>query len=198
MHKTLLALLVLFSLTTFTELFAQRTAGFQKLILDDNATNKTYFRTLSGSLAISENDALPITCAILDLSSTTKGFLPPRLTQAARNAIIANCPLTSEGMIVYNTTTSTLDYWNGSVWVNTNAGWQLTGNSGTVDGVNFLGTIDNVPLTLRAGNLQVARFERAGPSANIIECGFIVAIAGKTLTARSQYQVSFWVIFHIK
>jgi hypothetical protein len=144
--------------------FAQRTAGYRNLILDDNSSNRTYFRTLSGSLAISENDAVPITCAILDLSSTTKGFLPPRLTQAARNAIITNCPLTSEGMIVYNTGSHSLDYWNGTQWVNANAGWLLTGNNATVDGVNFLGTIDNVPVTIRVGNLQVARYQRQGTS----------------------------------
>jgi hypothetical protein len=34
----------------------------------------------------------------------------------------------------------------------TGSGWSLTGNAGTAAGVNFLGTTDNAPLTLRAGN----------------------------------------------
>ncbi len=37
--------------------------------------------------------------------------------------------------------------------------WSLTGNSGTVDGTNFIGTTDNVPLTFRADNFQVGRID---------------------------------------
>ncbi len=36
----------------------------------------------------------------------------------------------------------------------TGSGWSLTGNTGTAPGVNFLGTTDNEPLTLRAANLN--------------------------------------------
>lgn len=38
--------------------------------------------------------------------------------------------------------------------------WSLTGNAGTVDGTNFLGTIDDVPLTFRVNNAQSGRIER--------------------------------------
>jgi len=38
------------------------------------------------------------------------------------------------------------------------SGWSLTGNSGTVDGTNFLGTIDNIPFTIRADNTPQAKF----------------------------------------
>ncbi len=43
------------------------------------------------------------------------------------------------------------------------SGWTLTGNSGTVDGTNFIGTTDNVPLTFRANNLQAGRIETGTP-----------------------------------
>jgi hypothetical protein len=33
-------------------------------------------------------------------------------------------------------------------------GWSLTGNAGTTDGVNFIGTTDNVPLSLKVNNIQ--------------------------------------------
>ena len=53
------------------------------------------------------------------------------------------------------------------------SGWSLTGNAGTNAGVNFVGTTDNVPLSLRANNQRVALFESVatpqGPSANIIQ-----------------------------
>lgn len=50
--------------------------------------------------------------AILDVSSTTKGFLPPRMTTTERNAI-ATPPA---GLMVYNTTTNKLNFYNGTAW----------------------------------------------------------------------------------
>jgi hypothetical protein len=57
----------------------------------------------------------------------------------------------------------------GLVWVNSSivggSGWGLTGNGGTVSGVNFLGTTDDEPLTLRANNqngFQLQYAERSG------------------------------------
>jgi hypothetical protein len=57
----------------------------------------------------------PDTNAILDLSATNKGFLPPRLTTAQRNAL-TNRPA---GLMVYNVTTNCLEFWNSSAWVST-------------------------------------------------------------------------------
>jgi hypothetical protein len=57
----------------------------------------------------------PNASAVLDLTSTSKGLLPPRMTTVQRDAI-AN-PAT--GLQIYNTTTNTKDYFNGSAWVST-------------------------------------------------------------------------------
>jgi hypothetical protein len=43
-----------------------------------------------------------------------------------------------------------------------NLDWALLGNAGTVDGVNFLGTTDNVALTLRVDSVQALRIESNG------------------------------------
>lgn len=51
--------------------------------------------------------------AQFSVSSTTKGFLPPRMTTTQRDAIAT--PAT--GLIVYNTTTTELNQYNGSAWV---------------------------------------------------------------------------------
>jgi uncharacterized protein (TIGR02145 family) len=55
----------------------------------------------------------PAASAQLDVSSTTKGFLPPRMTTTERNAIAS--PAT--GLIIYNTTTNSLEIRNSSAWV---------------------------------------------------------------------------------
>ena len=50
--------------------------------------------------------ATPDPSAQLEVSSTTKGFLPPRMTTAQRDAIIDP----ADGLIIYNTTTNILEY----------------------------------------------------------------------------------------
>jgi hypothetical protein len=50
--------------------------------------------------------------AILDAASTTKGFLPPRMTTTERNAI-ATPPA---GLVIYNTSTNVLNFYNGTAW----------------------------------------------------------------------------------
>jgi len=54
-------------------------------------------------------------CALLDVSSTTKGFLPPRMSTAQRDAIGG---ATQEGLILYNVTTDKLQVFAAGAWVN--------------------------------------------------------------------------------
>jgi hypothetical protein len=55
----------------------------------------------------------PAATSILDLTSTTKGFLPPRMTTAQRDAISSPATL----LMIANTTTTKLNYYDGSAWV---------------------------------------------------------------------------------
>jgi len=50
--------------------------------------------------------------AIVDIQSTTQGFLPPRMTTTERDAI--STP--AAGLMVYNTTTNKAQCYNGSTW----------------------------------------------------------------------------------
>ena len=59
--------------------------------------------------------ATPATSAQLDISSTTKGFLPPRMNTSARDAIVS--PVA--GLTIYNTSTQALEFWNGTAWIST-------------------------------------------------------------------------------
>lgn len=59
------------------------------------------------------------------------------------------------------------------------AGWQLTGNAGTVPGTHFLGTTDTTPLELRADNLAAFRIEpvNAGLGGHFNIVGGLAALA---------------------
>jgi uncharacterized protein (TIGR02145 family) len=57
----------------------------------------------------------PDTSAILELASTSKGFLPPRMSTTERNGI--STPPT--GLVIYNTTAACLQWFNGVLWFDT-------------------------------------------------------------------------------
>ena len=54
----------------------------------------------------------PNASAFLDITSTTKGFLPPRMTTTQKNAIVAP----ASGLVVYDETTNKLACYNGTTW----------------------------------------------------------------------------------
>src|SRR5437660_10925379 len=89
-----------------------RIIGGSQIDLDNNAGTHVFFSNAAGGIGINATGISPNTCALLDLSSITKGFLTPRMTSVQEAAICGGAP--PEGMIVYNTTTHTLDVYNGS------------------------------------------------------------------------------------
>jgi trimeric autotransporter adhesin len=90
---------------------------------------------------------------MLDLSSVTNGFLPPRMKAIEKDAILAP----AEGLIVYQIDSpSGLYIYNGRVWVAI-YGWSLTGNSGTDTTTNFIGTTDNTNLIFKRNNVRAGK-----------------------------------------
>jgi Protein of unknown function (DUF1566) len=73
--------------------------------------------TFNGSATILGNVGIgilsPALSAKLDISSTTQGFLPPRMTIAQRDAITP-----AEGLMIYNTTSKKPNFYNGIEWRN--------------------------------------------------------------------------------
>ncbi len=67
---------------------------------------------VSGQVGVGTN--APNVSAALDVTSTTTGFLPPRMTAVQMNAIAT--PAT--GLVVLNTTTNCLEYYTSTVWQN--------------------------------------------------------------------------------
>ena len=77
------------------------------------------------SVGINSDGSTPDASAMLDVKSTTKGLLPPRI---ALTAINSASPVTSPaaGLLVYNTATAGTApnnvvpgyyYWNGTAWI---------------------------------------------------------------------------------
>jgi uncharacterized protein (TIGR02145 family) len=56
--------------------------------------------------------ATPAPSAKLDVSSTTQGFLPPRMTTAERNAIATP----AAGLMIINTTSGCINIYSGTIW----------------------------------------------------------------------------------
>ena len=83
-------------------------------LLDVNGTlrtvNDAYFATTSGNVGI--GTSTPNTSSILDITSTTKGVLFPRMTTTQINAIASP----ADGLTVYNTTLKVLCFYDGTGW----------------------------------------------------------------------------------
>lgn len=77
----------------------------------NNYTTELGRFTSGGTLAIGTNS--PSAVALLEVSSTTKGFLPPRMTTAQRDAISAP----PDGLMLYNTSTNKLQVRAAGSWV---------------------------------------------------------------------------------
>ena len=109
------------------------------------------------NIAINTDGSLPDASAILDITSTGKGFLAPRMTTTQQNAI----SLPAKGLLIFNTTdnmfkvntgTAASPFWS-TLGISAN-NWLVTGNSGTSSASNFLGTIDNVSLRFKSNNIE--------------------------------------------
>jgi len=63
-------------------------------------------------VGITSDGSEPHNSAMLEIKSTDKGLLPPRMNSTARDAISSP----AEGLIIYNTDTKEIEYFNGSLW----------------------------------------------------------------------------------
>ena len=142
---------------------------------------------------------MPNSLAVLDLVSTTKGMLPPRMTTTQMNAISSP----PEGLAIYNTSNHAPEFYNGSSWLlygfqspmttlgdimyenSTPAAARLAGN--TTSTKNFLtqtgtGSVSAAPSwgTISAGDVPTLNQNTSGTAANI------TASSNTTLTSLSN------------
>lgn len=83
--------------TSSTDRMFQVGIGYYDNNIDDEVRKNALTILRSGGVGI--GTVLPAASALVDMSSTTKGFLPPRMTAAQRNAIVAP----ADGLMVYQT-----------------------------------------------------------------------------------------------
>ena len=110
-------------------------------------------------VGINTDASTPDTSAMLDIKSTTKGILVPRMTSVQRAAI----KTPAKGLLVYDSSTTTFWYHNGVAWNELTgggaSGWTLTGNTNVNPANNFIGTKDNTPLVFKINNTPAGRLD---------------------------------------
>jgi len=134
-------------------------------------------------VAITTDGTSPDNSAMLDIKSTSKGILIPRMTVAQRTAIASP----ANGLLIYQTDGTTGFYfYNGIAWTSISAttgpltGWATTGNAATDSLVNFIGTTDNKPLIGKVNGEQVFRFSP------IVQSTSLGYMAGKVNTGNEN------------
>lgn len=119
------------------------------------------------NIGINTTGIAPNINALLDVNNegVRRGVLLPRLSTADRTGM-GGLSLAEDGLTVYDTTTKSYWYWDGTQWVEMAAGagsgWGLFGNAGTDDAVNFLGTTNPEPLMIRTGGVERVRITTNG------------------------------------
>ncbi|MGG9972210.1 hypothetical protein ACQ33O_10485 [Ferruginibacter sp. SUN002] len=96
----------------------------------------------------------PNTSSVLELSSTTKAFIPPRMTSAQRDLIVNP----TAGMMIFNTTATCVEIFRGTQWYNICTGTSSTPptpSSNTVAAANLIAhwTFDNTKAEAISGVL---------------------------------------------
>jgi hypothetical protein len=96
-----------------------QTGVFRGTFFNDYANSFTIFQVQSnGNASFYQGLAIgtssnAVASAQVEIVSTTKGFLPPRMTTTQRNAIASP----AAGLIVYDTTLNLPHFFNGTIWV---------------------------------------------------------------------------------
>jgi hypothetical protein len=119
----------------------------------------------------------PDASAILEISSSNKGLLVPRLNLLSPTDVVT-VPAPAVGLLVINLNGNISQMpdgggfyvWTGSSWVkllirengNSTTAWTTKGNTSTNASDNFLGTTDKVPLIFKINNSLAGKIDTSG------------------------------------
>lgn len=117
----------------------------------------------------------PNSSAVLDISSTNKGVLIPRV---ALTSTTAASPLAAlvDGMMVYNTATAGtfpnnvvpgFYFCSGGKWQKVDSGWSTTGNAGTNAATHFIGTTDDQDVVFKRNNARAGLINNSRGSVSL-------------------------------
>ena len=124
--------------------------------------------------AVGIGQTAPDAKSILDIKSTVKGMLFPRMSTAQRLAIINNgstLDASRNGLTVYDSTLHATMQWNAPShhWdtlmtssLSNGLYWKLLGNTGTDTNINYLGTTDSTDLIFRTNGRERFRIRANG------------------------------------
>jgi trimeric autotransporter adhesin len=131
-------------------------------------------RAWTQNVAINNDGSIPHASAMLDIKSTDKGLLIPRVNLLSETDITTiNNPRLS--LLIYNNNGTLPDgegfyYWNGNLWTKLatrtnlyNLAWNVGGNAATNPANDFIGTTDNKPLIFKTNNILSGKIE-PGPN----------------------------------
>jgi hypothetical protein len=134
----------------------------------------------------------PDNTAILDLTSDSTGFLAPRLTKVQRDAITGP----AHGLIIFNTTDSTLEFWNGQCWLRS---YQQDCNACYFD-VNMSALADTIDRIVTDSAIVTAGLVQTGGTPTSVGFGVLTPLPPGVTVSFSQNPVtlpgSTDIIFH--
>jgi hypothetical protein len=102
----------------------------------------------------------PHPSALLDLKSDDKGLLVPRITSIKRDGMMNP----AKGLMVFVIDDSSFYFYDGA-WrrlAPVNETWNIKGNAGTDQTVNFIGTTDSKPVTFKVKNAMQMQLDSVG------------------------------------
>lgn len=101
-----------------SNLFHVNSSGVSMDTRVDTLNSQNILFVRGGTDNIGMGTATPNTSALLDITSTTRGFLPPRMTTAQVTAVATP----ADGLIVYDTDTDTIKLRANGAWVSLTSG----------------------------------------------------------------------------
>ena len=155
-----------------------------------------YAATALGQVKVGDNPTTIHASAVMEIESTTQGLLPPRMTQAQRDAISSP----AEGLMVYCTDCNPkiYYYYDGSDWslfagtsIQMSADCQASGFSGTITNGNPVSATFSVTFTNDAPTDALINFAPADLSLSGVSGVTVVSVspAQATISAAGGTQV---------
>ncbi len=135
-----------------------------------------YVQTANAQMGVNSTGQVPDASAMLDVRSTNKGFLLPRLTTTQRNAM----PAISNGLMIYNTTTAEIEVYRGF------AGWVTASRMGVPFVVSGSTAIGSTAI-IEATNTGTGEAIRGTGSTAVAGYGSSTGVYGETASGTGTF-----------